>query len=228
MHELAPPERVRSDFDRIARLAADRSPHNEGYQDRLLRELPDRLDSALDLGCGTGSLTRRLASRAGRVLGIDLSPEMIARARAASAGVANASFEQRDFLDGDVPRERFDCIASVAALHHLPIDAALARMRDALAPGGTLVVLDVVRDANALDFARSAAAVPLNVALRLRSGRPLRDPPEVRAAWDAHAATDRYLSLREVRVACAAAGLAGARVRRLLLWRYLLVWRKPR
>ena len=49
----------------------------------------------------------------------------------------------------------------------------------------------------------------------------------MRAAWDAHGATDRYLSVGEVRRA-AAEVLPGARVRRLLFWRYALVWRKAR
>jgi hypothetical protein len=68
MHELAPPERVRSDFDRIARPAADCSPHNESYQ-TAARESPDHLDSARPRLHRIADASP--ASRAGRVLGID-------------------------------------------------------------------------------------------------------------------------------------------------------------
>ena len=111
---------------------------------------------------------------------------------------------------------------SIATLHHLPLAPMLARARDALRPGGLLWILDVTRDETAFELARSALAFPLNVLGRLYTTGRLRPPPEVRAAWDAHGATDRYLSVGEVRRAAAEA-LPGARVRRLLFWRYALV-----
>ena len=51
--------------------------------------------------------------------------------------------------------------------------------------------------------------------------------PQNRRAREEHGATDVYLTPAEVRDACAEAGLRGAKVRRHLLWRYSLVWRKP-
>jgi hypothetical protein len=102
----------------------------------------------------------------------------------------------------------------------------LAKVRDALAPGGVLLVLDLVSDSSALDLLRSLFAFPLNVALRLvRTGR-LRPSPEHRAAWDAHGRDERYPALSEIR-RLAGELLPGARVRRHLFWRYSLVWRKP-
>ena len=124
------------------------------------------------------------------------------------------------------PRGRFDCVASIAAAHHLPLDPLLARMRDALAPGGTLLVLDVHRLRTPADLATSLLAVPAARLLRLRHTGRLGDPPELRRAWAEHVRTDRYLSLAEVRAACAAE-LPGAAVRRHLLWRYSVVWRRP-
>ena len=225
--ERASAEQVRDDFDRIARLAAGAFDHNAHYHDVLLRALPPRVGAALDLGCGAGDFTRLLAARADSVLGVDLSPEMLRAARERSRGFANLRFEERDVLRSDLPRAHFDAIASIATLHHLPMAETLERLRDALRPGGVFVALDVVRDAGPLDLVRSALAVPVNVALHLARSGALRDPPELRAAWAAHGATDHYLSLGEVRAACAAAGLGGARVQRHLLWRYSLVWRKP-
>lgn len=225
--ELASAERVRGDFDRIARLGGV-FDHNVHYQGVLLAALPERLGAALDVGCGAGDFTRLLARRAESALGVDLSPEMLRAARERSAGIANVAFEERDVLAWELPRERFDAIASIATLHHLPMEATLARLASALRPGGVLAVLDLVRDATPLDFATSAVAVPVNLALHLAKTGALRDPPDVRAAWAEHGATDRHLSLAEVRTCCERAGLRGARVRRHLLWRYSLVWTKPR
>jgi SAM-dependent methyltransferase len=224
---LAPTSRVRADFDRIAQLPGV-FDHNAYYHDVLLRALPERIGRALDLGCGTGAFSRQLAARADHVLGVDLSPEMLRVARASSGDFANLDFEERDFSTWDAPRAHFDAIASIATLHHLPLAATLAKLRDALIPGGSLLVLDLVRDASLRDFATSVLAVPANLALHLAKTGALRDPPAVRSAWIEHGRSDHYLSLGEVRTACDAAGLAGARVQRHLLWRYSLIWQKPR
>jgi hypothetical protein len=56
--------------------------------------------------------------------------------------------------------------------------------------------------------------------------RRLREPRYQRDAWAAHGETDRYLPMAQVRDVCACV-LPGAEVRRLLFWRYFLVWRKP-
>jgi SAM-dependent methyltransferase len=226
--DLAPLERVRDDFDRLARLDAADSNHNDLYHDALLRELPARIGAALDIGCGTGRFTRQLAERADSVLGLDLSPEMLRLARARCAGLDHVAFAERDVMQWDLPRAHFDAIASIATLHHLPLAPALERLRDALAPGGTLLVLDIYHAVTPADYAVCALAVPVAHALHLAKAGALRPPPEARAAWEAHGRTDRYLSLRQVRAACAEAGLDGAVVRRRLLFRYSLVWRKPR
>jgi SAM-dependent methyltransferase len=222
----APSSRVRADFDRIARFPGV-FDHNAHYHDVLLRALPARVGSALDLGCGTGAFSRRLAARADHVLGIDLAPEMLRVARESSAAFANLDFEERDVSAWDLPRAHFDAIASIATLHHLPLAATLAKLRDALRPGGRLLVLDLVRDASLRDFATSVLAMPVNVALRLARTGTLRDPPALRAAWLEHGRSDHYPSLAELHAACGATDLAGVHVQRHLLWRYSLIWQKP-
>ena len=69
-------------------------------------------------------------------------------------------------------------------------------------------------------------AVPASRLLRLRHTSRLGDPPELRRAWEEHGRSDRYLTLAEVRRVCGRV-LPGASVRRHLLWRYSVVWRKP-
>ena len=103
-------------------------------------------------------------------------------------------------------------------------------MRDALRPGGTLLVLDLYKARSPADYLVGAAGFPASRAIRLAKTGALSGPrqsPELRRAWEEHGATDRFPTLAEVRDVCAEAGLRGAKVRRHLLWRYSLVWRKP-
>jgi trans-aconitate methyltransferase len=89
----------------------------------------------LDLGCGDGQLTLRVAATGARVTGADLSPEMAAaaRARGVEAEVANA--EALPFADGS-----FDAVFSNAALHWVhDHEAMLAQVHRVLKPGGRFV-----------------------------------------------------------------------------------------
>lgn len=97
---------------------------------------PDRQQAILDLGCGTGTLTSELAARAGEVIGLDASPDMVTAARERFPGIR---FFTGDALD--LPFEnRFDVVFSNAVFHWLPDhDLLLKNIRRALKPGGRLV-----------------------------------------------------------------------------------------
>lgn len=192
----------------------------------LLSQLPRRCRLALDVGCGTGGFARLLAGRCDRVLGVDLAPRMVEVARARSGGRPDLDYLVADATTWPFRPARFDCVASIAAAHHLPLVPLLARMAAAVAPGGTLLVLDIYRPRRPADLALSLLAVPGSRLLRLRHTGRLVEPAELRRAWEEHGRTDRYLTLAEVRAACARV-LPGARVRRHLLWRYSVVWRRP-
>lgn len=102
----------------------------------LIPDLPYR--DIVDLGCGTGEPTRLLAERFpdARVLGVDSSAEMLARADA--AGLPNLRFEREDILE---LAGEYDLIFSNAALQWLPDHPALlARLWERLRPGGVLAV----------------------------------------------------------------------------------------
>jgi hypothetical protein len=102
-------------------------------------------------------------------------------------------------------------------------------MGNALRPGGTLLVLDLYRARGPADYLVGAAGFPASKVIRLAKNGALsgQQSPELRQAWEEHYATDAFPTIAEVREACAEAGLSGAKVRRRLLWRYSLVWRKP-
>src|SRR3712207_5395174 len=105
---------IRADFDRIALLSSGEEwGHNDLYHGLLARHVPEPCLEALDIGCGTGAFSRLLAKSAGRVLALDLSPNMVGLARAGSAEFPNIDFEVADVLTRELPAERFDCVATV-------------------------------------------------------------------------------------------------------------------
>jgi len=218
------PETIRQDFDRLA-LMPDSWNHNRQYHRWLLQHVPAACEDALDAGCGRGEFAMELASRCRRVLGADLSPVMIDEARRRAAGHASLEFRVADLMD-EACSARFDCIATIATLHHLPLEPALARLGSALRSGGVLLVLDVLGNRNQAERLWTARAMPPALALRLWHTGRLRETRAARLVWDDHCRTDRYSTLAEVRAACARV-LPGAQVRRHLLWRYSIVWNKP-
>jgi SAM-dependent methyltransferase len=112
--------------------------------DRLLGPLGAELrpgDTAVDIGCGVGRLTRWLAKRAARVYAVDVSEEMLARARELNAGLENVRWLHGDgsSLTG-VPDGGADACVSHVVFQHLPDPRItlgyVQEMGRALSPGG--------------------------------------------------------------------------------------------
>ncbi len=88
----------------------------------------------LDLGCGDGFLTRRIAESGAAVVGIDSSPQMVAAARELGVDARCIDADSLPFED------EFDAVFSNAALHWMSDhDAVLRGVRRALRPGGRVV-----------------------------------------------------------------------------------------
>ncbi|TDD67937.1 class I SAM-dependent methyltransferase [Actinomadura rubrisoli] len=195
--------------------------HNTHYHDVVLRNVPRGCGEALDAGCGDGLLVRKLAPRAARVTGIDLSAEMIAKAKALSEGFGNVDFVAADLLEHGLPEDHYDFVCSVTAIHHMDFTAAMTALRDAVRPGGSLVVISLARNRGPRDWAMAAAGVPVHHVHRLRRRRQAAHPgPGAPIA-------EPDMSWGEVR-AEALRLLPGASFRRHALFRYSVVWRKPR
>ncbi len=96
----------------------------------------------VDLGCGTGELTRRLHEHlyARETLGIDSSDAMLAKAQAHAGG--GLSFEKRTIdAFADAPGDPWDVVFSNAALHWVSgHDELVAKLTRALAPGGQIAI----------------------------------------------------------------------------------------
>jgi len=140
--------------DRVAGIYDARHPEifNDVEQERLARVLrraaalagegragPLR---ALDVGCGTGNLTRQLVALGAHVTAADLSPKLlaeVARRFGASGQVATVALNGRD-LD-PLPDGAFDLAATYSVLHHVPDYAALvAEMARVVRPGGIVFI----------------------------------------------------------------------------------------
>ncbi|MHB9117820.1 MAG: class I SAM-dependent methyltransferase [Burkholderiales bacterium] len=117
-------------------------------------------DSILEVGCATGRLTRHLAQRGALAHGVDTSPRMLRKARAANPG--GARFELASALDLPYASERFDFVIAASLLNILAEpEAAMSEMARVCRPGGTVSVL--VPQAGMSDEAIARLADRLNL-----------------------------------------------------------------
>ncbi len=113
----------------------------------------------LDIGTGTGRMLELFAGRYERAVGIDLSPAMLAVARASleRAGLDNARVRLGDVMNPPVLRDSFDLVVIHQVLHFLDEPGrALAEAAGALAAGGRLLVIDFAP--HELEYLRQAHA----------------------------------------------------------------------
>jgi SAM-dependent methyltransferase len=122
--------------------------------------------SALEVGCGNGSIAAWLAQRTapgGSVIGLDLDLSLI------DGGGASLEFRQGDILDGPVAPGGFDLVTARAVLHHVADpQAAIANLVASARPGGAIVLIEP-------DF------LPVTIA----------EPPEIRSFWEGWLAWSR-------------------------------------
>lgn len=122
-----------------------RDPRVRAAWTQLLRNsLPTGPLNLLDIGCGTGSLSLVLAELGYTVTGIDLSPEMIAHAKAkAQAANYTITFHVMDAAFPELAPQQFDAIVCRHLLWTLPnIDQVLQRWFQLLKPNGRLLLIE--------------------------------------------------------------------------------------
>ncbi len=200
--------------------------HNLHYHRVIVDAVPGGCERALDIGCGTGALTRRLKLLVPHVTGIDRDERSIQLARA-HPGATGIRYQQADFRTASFEPASLDLVTSIASLHHMDARAALRRMSDLLRPGGVLAVVGLARASTPAELAPEIPAVigtqlhQAASAVRRRgaAGGPATSytPPVI---WPPP------LTYRDMR-RLATDVLPGARYRRHLYWRYSLVWAKP-
>lgn len=135
-------------YDRFTRFRETVTTGLGAHGEEALRLSPPRLGQrVLDIGCGFGDTTQRIAGLVGpegEAVGVDAAPRFIEDAirEAAEAGVANARFLVADVQETLNGEERFDMAFSrFGTMFFASPVAALRNIRMALAPGGKLVMV---------------------------------------------------------------------------------------
>lgn len=158
LRDLWPGDTAAAVFDRIYADAPENDPWASAsprfrYQHRKYDTIaallpPTRYRRALDIGCGTGLFSEKLAARADQVTGVDVSSVAVSVARQRTAGFANLDFAQSDVLDLPASWDgTFDLVTILDTLYYLPppigddlLKNLALRLARLMAPGGTVLL----------------------------------------------------------------------------------------
>jgi SAM-dependent methyltransferase len=138
----------------------------------------------LEIGCGTGQLTRSLVARGLRVTAIEPGPQLIGRARAHVAEAGEVQFVNARLEDAALPPAHFRAVFSASAIHWIDPDVSWRKAADALLDGGILALVSYF----GLEEPGSAAD---QWALR---DALARIAPDLAAAWPTYRNLDRTLA----------------------------------
>ena len=136
-------EAVAGDWEHIRKSYFDDRVTSIAIEKLLPRDLV-----VADVGCGTGSLTFELARFAKKAIGVDLSREMLRRARdlAKEKRVRNVEFRMGDALKLPLKPQQVDAAFCVMVLHFLPEpQRGIKELCRITRPGGTVILVDLVR-----------------------------------------------------------------------------------
>jgi ubiquinone/menaquinone biosynthesis C-methylase UbiE len=130
-------------FDEVA---AEYDRHRPTYPDELVDQACRVAgigsgDHVLEVGCGSGQLTRSLVARGLHVTALEPGKNLIALARQNLEGAGEAEFVNAQFEDALLPREQFQAVFSASAFHWLDPKVSWQKTADVLVPGGTLALV---------------------------------------------------------------------------------------
>jgi SAM-dependent methyltransferase len=147
----SPNERLQRELDHHRELAGRRTEEIWGWDSPAGRRRADRRARifisraalgpgrrVLELGCGTGEFTRRVASSGASIVALDLSPELLAKARARVGARESVWFIRGNAEILPFPCAHFDAVFGCSVLHHLNLETTLAEVQRVLRPGGRL------------------------------------------------------------------------------------------
>src|ERR1700678_590630 len=130
-------------FDEIA---AEYDRHRPAYPDELVDQacriagIGDG-DRVLEVGCGSGQLTRSLLARGLHVTALEPGKSLIALARPNLEGAGEVEFVNAQFEDAVLPREQFQAVFSASAFHWIDPEVSWQKAADVLVRGGTLALV---------------------------------------------------------------------------------------
>jgi SAM-dependent methyltransferase len=160
------PELMDDPAQALAYAEADFSEGHQRFADEVAARFPELRDGTgtlLDVGCGPGDVTVRvaLACRGWRVTGVDGAPEMLklAQARVDEQRLASrVTFEQMFLPSDDLLGRTYGAVVSNSLLHHLDNPAVLWQVAaQCVPPGGPIAVMDLLRPDTLADVDRLVA-----------------------------------------------------------------------
>jgi SAM-dependent methyltransferase len=133
-------------------------------------------DPVLEIGCGSGQLTRGLAARGLHVTALEPGERLLALAERNLAGIGQVEFAAERFEDAQLPSSHFRAAFSASAFHWLEPEVSWQKAARLLAPGGTLALLQcfgLAEERSAGDLAELLSALA-------------KIAPEVAADWPSY------------------------------------------
>jgi SAM-dependent methyltransferase len=98
-------------------------------------------DRVLEVGCGTGQLTRSLLARGLRVTALEPGDQLIRIAGENLRDAGDVELVHARLEDMQLPRESYEAVFSASAIHWVDPDLGWRKLADALVPGGTLALI---------------------------------------------------------------------------------------
>jgi ubiquinone/menaquinone biosynthesis C-methylase UbiE len=137
------PRRYGKVFDEIAAEYDRRRP---SYPDELVDQACrvagiGHGDQVLEVGCGSGQLTRGLLARGLHVTALEPGTNLLALARQNLEGAGRVEFVNARFEDAVLPRGQFQAVFSASAFHWIDPEVSWQKAADVLVPGGTLALV---------------------------------------------------------------------------------------
>jgi SAM-dependent methyltransferase len=173
-------------FDEIA---AEYDRHRPAYPDNLIDQACHVAgvgsgDLVLEVGCGSGQLTRALLARGLHVTAVEPGQNLIALARRNLDGAGAVEFVNAQFEDAPLPREQFQAVFSASAFHWVDPEVSWQKAADVLVPGGTLALVQYfgLAEPRSEEDQEAVLAALRNVA------------PDIAANWPAYRDLDATLA----------------------------------
>jgi ubiquinone/menaquinone biosynthesis C-methylase UbiE len=146
-------------------------------------------DHVLEVGCGSGQLTRGLVARGLHVTAVEPGKNLMALARQNLEGAGDVEFVNARFEDALLPRERFQAVFSASAFHWVDPEVSWQKAADVLVPDGTLALVQYCGIEEPRSKRDQAAAL---AAIR-------KVAPDIAANWPAYRDLDATLAGTEQR-----------------------------
>jgi SAM-dependent methyltransferase len=189
-----PGSAARRDGTVFNEVAAEYDRHRPAYPDELVDQACQAAGigsgaHVLEVGCGSGQLTRSLAARGLHVTALEPGENLMALARRNLAGTREVEFLAAQFENALLPREQFQAVFSASAFHWIDPKVSWQKAADVLVPGGTLALIQYCGLAEPRTKRDQEAAL---AAIR-------KVAPDIAASWPAYRDLDATLAGMEQR-----------------------------